>query len=132
MQPGPPVPAQPLAPQKSGPNWILLLALVGGGLFLLVAVGVAGMWFFVRSSPEPAPPVAGSPTPAVPVATGASVASPSDTCAKAEACCKQIVNNSGANPESLKACENLRNIPDCAAPLAGYRKSAGLIGLTCD
>ena len=73
-------------------------------------------------------PVVVSPSPAV------GAASSNGTCAKTAACCRKIVEASGADPATLKNCDNFKQLPDanCTAALEGYKRSAAVLKVTCE
>ncbi|MEZ4227595.1 MAG: hypothetical protein R3B89_00435 [Polyangiaceae bacterium] len=124
MYGGPGPGGQPPKSPKTG----LFLAL-GCGTLLLVGVGAVGagamLW---TTSASDSGPVVVSPSPAV------GAASSNGTCAKTAACCRKIVEASGADPATLKNCDNFKQLPDanCTAALEGYKRSAAVLKVTCE
>jgi hypothetical protein len=108
-------------PPKKKSNTLLFVGI--GCLALLVigtVLGGVGWYFFSRRA-------AGGM-----LATGGPVGG--EACVKAIACCKSVVTKSSGDATALAACENLVNVPTvaCTQALDSYKKSAVLIGVTCE
>jgi hypothetical protein len=68
---------------------------------------------------------------AVPAPTAVNLA-PGASCAAAAACCKSMLEKSGAGAQAAQ-CEPMKSAPEvvCAQALATYRKTAPLVGAVC-
>jgi hypothetical protein len=55
------------------------------------------------------------------------------SCARAAECCRRVLEKTGANPQTLAACEELKRATElgCQQALEVHQKSAPLLGTTC-
>jgi hypothetical protein len=55
------------------------------------------------------------------------------TCERAADCCRRVLEKTGANPQTLAACEELRKANEvaCRQALEVHRRSAPLLGTSC-
>jgi hypothetical protein len=126
---GPMMPGPGAQPPKKKSNVGLFLALgclgllLVGGIFAALAIG--GVSRYLDSARA-----AGAGT------KGGSAVASGSTCAAAAACCQKITARTGAAPNAQAACENLKKagMPElgCRSALDTYRKTAGLLGVTCE
>lgn len=119
----PPSRGQGLASGKRGKPFLWLM--LGGVLlgFLGLAAGVAA-WFFGAHGAESGTGPKGEALP-----TGSS-----NACPRATACCKLLMETSSGDPTSLATCNGLAGVPPsaCEQALATYKRSASLLGLSCE
>jgi hypothetical protein len=111
------------------------LGLGCGGLLLLSAVGSAVVYYALASAADELTEQAVKATSGngSPASTSTS-SSGSGTCDKATACCKAVVQKSGGDAAALAGCDNFKQVPElgCAQSLDTFKKSAAVLGVSCE
>jgi hypothetical protein len=111
---------------------------IGCGLFLLLGIAASGVAYYAFAQAadelEEAAKAAGASTSTSTSTTTSDTSSGGGTCSKAAACCKAIVTKSGGDATASAGCDNLKNVPEagCVQALDTYKKSASLLGVTCE
>jgi hypothetical protein len=131
-------------PPKS--NRMLLIAGLGCGLFLLLAIAavvVGVFWLKARGNAAVEElqrlQASASAIPNMPLAPESSAASAgalTGDCLVAYRCCQAIASKSPAGAAAIQACEVLKTpgypVAICSSALAGYRKVAEQTGVKCE
>jgi hypothetical protein len=136
-------PAQQLASAAAAASSLGATISVGDGG---VSVRLPGMDVTAPTTTPDGTPAAPAPggtavgTPGTPSAGASALPAPTTvnltpggpSCAAAAACCKAMLEKTGATAQ-VGQCEQLKNAPEfgCAQALATYRKTAPLVGASC-
>ena len=136
-------PAQELAKAAAAASSLGATISVGDGGVTVKLPGLDVTAPTATTETTPATPTSpGGPRAGTPLPSGSASAAPSPTtvnltpggpsCAAAAACCKAMLEKTGATAQ-VGQCEQLKSAPEfgCAQALATYRKTAPLVGASC-